>query len=114
MKRMEEFEEQATFKPKATFTPDEASKLMRAAGIPMSTEKLRAGIEQGNYPFGVFTQQRSREFDISKKQFFEWLAAFSHYATPRWIREVAKFNPEEEAEQWIDRQLNTRSDPDAR
>lgn len=66
-------------KKNVTLTPDEASKIMRAAGIKICTETLRDGIEQGAFPFGIYIQQCARTFFISRKKLFEWLYDFCGY-----------------------------------
>lgn len=73
MKRMADFDKSVTL------TPDEASKIMRDAGIKICTETLRDGLEQGAFPFGIFIQQGARTFFISRKKLFEWLDDFCGY-----------------------------------
>ena len=73
MKRIEEFDKSVTL------TPDEASKIMRDAGIKICTETLRDGLEQGAFPFGIFIQKGARTFFISRKKLFEWLYDFCGY-----------------------------------
>ena len=60
----------------STVTPDEATELIRGAGVQICTQTLRAGIEQGVFPFGVCIQQDKRIFIISKKKLIEWIAEF--------------------------------------
>lgn len=61
----------------ATITPDEAVALMRDAGIKMDPQTLRAGIEQGRLPFGLYIEMNRRFFLVSKKKFSEWLEDFA-------------------------------------
>lgn len=62
-----------------TITPDEAVKVMRDAGIKICTETLRDGLEQERFPFGIFIQQGSRTFILSRKLFYKWLEDFFGY-----------------------------------
>ena len=61
----------------ATITPEEASNLMRDAGIRIEAETIRNGLEQGAFPFGVFIERNKRIFIISKKKFAEWVEDFT-------------------------------------
>ena len=60
----------------STVTPEEATRIIRDAGIQIGTETLRAGIEQGQFPFGICIMQNKRIFLISKKKLAEWIADF--------------------------------------
>ena len=60
----------------ATITPERATQIIRDAGVQIGTETLRAGIEQGIFPFGVCIEANKRIFIISKKKLAEWLADF--------------------------------------
>ena len=59
-----------------TVTPDEAAVIMRESGIKIGTEAVRAGIEQGAFPFGVSFMLNKRVFIISKKKLYDWLEDF--------------------------------------
>ena len=61
----------------ATITPEEAATLMRDAGIKIETQTLRAGLEQGAFPFGLFIERNRGVFIISKKKFAEWIEDFA-------------------------------------
>ena len=61
----------------ATITPEEAADLMKDAGIKMDSQTLRAGIEQGRLPFGVYIEMNRRFFLVSKKKFAEWVEDFA-------------------------------------
>ena len=50
---------------------------MRDAGIKIETQTLRAGLEQGAFPFGLFIERNRGVFIISKKKFAEWLEDFA-------------------------------------
>ena len=60
----------------STVTPEEATKIIRDAGVQIGTETLRAGIEQGMFPFGICIVQNKRIFLISKKKLTEWISEF--------------------------------------
>jgi hypothetical protein len=61
----------------ATITPEEAAVLMRDVGIKMDSQTLRAGIEQGRLPFGVYIEMNRRFFLVSKKKLAEWIEDFA-------------------------------------
>lgn len=61
----------------ATITPEEAAVLMRDVGIKIETQTLRAGIEQGAFPFGIFIERNRSVFIISKKKLAEWIEDFA-------------------------------------
>lgn len=60
----------------STLTPEAATHIIRDAGVPIGTETLRAGIEQGVFPFGICVVQNNRKFLISKKKLVEWISDF--------------------------------------
>ena len=60
----------------STLTPEEATKIIRDSGVQIGTETLRAGIEQGVFPFGICIIQNNRKFLISKKKLSEWIFDF--------------------------------------
>ena len=45
----------------------EATEMLKVSGIPMTQQKLRAGLEQCRYPFGECIVLKTREFIIYKK-----------------------------------------------
>ena len=51
----------------------EAVKEMRAAGIHVTEDKVRVGIEQGVYPWGDCIRMRSPEYTVYYKLFSQWL-----------------------------------------
>ena len=59
-----------------TVTPDEAAAIMRSHGVKIGTEAVRAGIEQGAFPFGVSIQLAKRSFFISRSKLYAWLEDF--------------------------------------
>lgn len=56
-----------------TMTPEEAAAAMRELGLRCSAEKIRDGIEQGKYPFGVCINMDRREFEIYRALFDRWV-----------------------------------------
>lgn len=58
-----------------TITVQEAADLMRQAGIKTSPEKVRAGIQQGVYPWGDCIQLGGPVYTVYSRMFFEWLDA---------------------------------------
>lgn len=61
----------------ATITPEKAAEVMRDVGIKIETQTLRAGLEQGAFPFGIFIERNRGVFIISKKKLSEWLEDFA-------------------------------------
>lgn len=60
-----------------TITPAEATERMRALGIKISPEVIRAGLEQGVFPFGfaIRTGDGTARYIIFEKLFNEWVEA---------------------------------------
>lgn len=51
-----------------------ATEIMRAAGISMTADTLRAGLEQGIYPFGdCVKREKGPVYHIYKKLFDRWM-----------------------------------------
>ena len=61
----------------STLTPEQAAGCMRYAGVKISIETLRNGIEQGRFPFGFVIEQGQRTFVISRFKLEQWLAEFT-------------------------------------
>lgn len=57
-----------------TMTPEETAAAMRDLGLRSSAQKIRDGIEQGKYPFGVCINMERREFEIYKALFDNWVS----------------------------------------
>ena len=56
-----------------TITPAEATERLRAMGMPMSPDTLRAGIDQGVYSFGdVIRCEKGPKYIIYVKKFNDW------------------------------------------
>ena len=47
---------------------------LRALGVKTTPNKIRAGIIQGVYPFGVHIAMENNEFEIYRTQFEQWKA----------------------------------------
>lgn len=45
---------------------------LRALGVKTTPNKIRAGIIQGVYPFGVCIEMENNEFEIYRTKFDEW------------------------------------------
>ena len=57
-----------------TVTTAEAAEVMRTAGISISAETVRNGIEQGVFPFGVCIQGEKRKvYQVYKVLLLGWL-----------------------------------------
>jgi hypothetical protein len=62
-------------KPKIeTMTVHEACMEMRGLGIQTSENKIRAGIAQGKYPWGICINMKTQEFEIYRTLFDDWVA----------------------------------------
>ena len=57
-----------------TLTVQEACEELRALGMSISLDKLRDGIEQGVFPFGICIQMKERKFDIFRVPFDKWIS----------------------------------------
>lgn len=56
-----------------TMTPEEVCKELRELGVATSPDKIRAGIEQGAYNFGVVIHLATPCFEIYRKKFEQWV-----------------------------------------
>ena len=56
-----------------TMTVTEAAKMMREAGIRISEDRVRAGIEQGVYAWGDCVKMRCPEYTVYQKLFNQWM-----------------------------------------
>lgn len=58
-----------------TMTVQEAAEQMRLAGIKISPELLRDGLEQRVYPFGVYIKSRhgGNVYQIYRRLFDQWM-----------------------------------------
>ncbi len=59
-----------------TMTPEQAATRLRQLGMRTSPARIRQGIRDGVYPFGVCIRVSDRriEYEIYTKQFEEWVA----------------------------------------
>ena len=57
-----------------TLSISQAVNELRALGVKTSPNKIRAGIIQGVYPFGICIQMDNNEFEIYRVQFDKWVA----------------------------------------
>ena len=57
-----------------TLTVNEVVDELRALGVKTSPNKIRAGILQGVYPFGICIQMENNEFEIYRVPFDKWVA----------------------------------------
>ena len=55
-----------------TMTPEEVSVVLRSYGVKTSPYKIREGLKQGAYPFGVYIQMTSPVYEIYTKKFVSW------------------------------------------
>lgn len=56
-----------------TLTPEEVSQRLRAIGVKTTPLKIREGIRQGKYPFGIVIELASDSFEIYTKDFEKWM-----------------------------------------
>ena len=56
-----------------TMTVAECVQALQKMGVKTSPLKLRAGISQGVYPFGVCIDMKEREFEIYSSLFYKWV-----------------------------------------
>lgn len=73
-------------------SPAEAVEILRANGSLIGLELLKAGIEQGVFPFGVYVQMGRKQHIIFRRLLMEWIA---ERAEPEYVPEY----PEQEEEE---------------
>ena len=56
-----------------TMTVSQVVDELRALGDKTTANKVRAGIIQGVYPFGIHIEMENEEFEIYRKKFDEWV-----------------------------------------
>lgn len=59
-----------------TVNCQEAVDIFRRCGFQMTTEKLKAGITTGTFPFGSVIEMNHTEFLISRLKLYEYIADF--------------------------------------
>lgn len=72
-----------------TMTVQQVYEEMKELGIHTSPYKIRAGISQGKYPFGVCISMKTQEFEIYRSQFDQWVAERLTLRPARWWKELA-------------------------
>lgn len=55
-----------------TLTVKEAVDELRMLGMSITPERLRAGINQGVFPFGICIKMKDYEFEIYRVPFEKW------------------------------------------
>lgn len=60
----------------STLTCEEATGILRYAGVKMAVVTFQAGVVQGVFPFAFAIEQSSRRFVISKHKLEDWLKDF--------------------------------------
>ena len=56
-----------------TLTPEEVSQRLRAIGVKTTPQKIREGIRQGKYPFGIVILNDTATTEIYTKDFEKWM-----------------------------------------
>ncbi len=62
-----------------TMTTQETVKDLRSHGFPIGVPKLKAGIEQGVFPFGKMIQMENKEYLIYRRLYEQWLKEHASY-----------------------------------
>lgn len=57
-----------------TLTVKEAVDELRMLGMSITPDRLRAGIDQGVFPFGICIQMKDNEYEIYRVLFEKWKA----------------------------------------
>ncbi len=57
-----------------TLTIKQAVDELRELGMNITPDRLRAGINQGVFPFGICIQMKNFEFEIYRVPFEKWIA----------------------------------------
>lgn len=78
----------------STLTPEQAAGCFHFAGIKISPEAIRNGIEQGVFPFAIMIELNKRNFIISKHKLQTWLEEFTgvHVPVERILQDVKDMN----------------------
>lgn len=56
-----------------TLTPEEVAQVLRAIGVRTTATRIREGIRQGKYPFGIVIDLATPTYEIYRKDFEKWL-----------------------------------------
>lgn len=62
-----------------TLTAQETVRDLRSHGFPIGIPKLKAGIEQGVFPFGTMIQMENKEYLIYRTLYEQWLKEHGSY-----------------------------------
>lgn len=62
-----------------TLTTQETVRDLRSHGFPIGIPKLKAGIEQGVFPFGRVIQMENKEYLIYRSLYEQWLKEHGNY-----------------------------------
>lgn len=55
-----------------TMSPEEVATILRSIGVHTSATRIREGISQGKYPFGIVIQFATPIYEIYRKDFEAW------------------------------------------
>lgn len=56
-----------------TMSPEEVATILRGIGVHTSATRIREGIRQGKYPFGIVIDFASPAYEIYRKDFEKWM-----------------------------------------
>lgn len=65
----------------------EAVVVLKKAGWPGNEARLRAGLKQGAYPFGVCIGMKQDEYEVYKALLDEWIAERSEVVSVPYIKQ---------------------------
>lgn len=55
-----------------TMSPEEVASILRSIGVHTSATRIREGISQGKYPFGIVINFATPAYEIYRKDFEKW------------------------------------------
>ncbi len=55
-----------------TMSPEEVASILRSIGVHTSATRIREGINQGKYPFGIVINFATPAYEIYRKDFERW------------------------------------------
>lgn len=56
-----------------TMSPEEVANILRGIGVHTSATRIREGIRQGKYPFGIVIDFSTPAYEIYRKDFEKWM-----------------------------------------
>ncbi len=56
-----------------TMSPEEVANTLREIGVHTSATRIREGIRQGKYPFGIVIDFATPAYEIYRKDFEKWM-----------------------------------------